>query len=442
MKSLPMVACGSGALFAISILSLQCPTAFGQGTAFAYQGHLTDGSAAASGPYDLRFGLWDSVASGTQAGPTITNSPTDVSNGQFVVVLDFGAAALPGSDRWLEISVRAYGGSGWTTLAPRQKVTPVPYAIQAANSASAGALSGLILPSNIATSTITSAMLQLGAVTTARLADGSVTSAKLAPLTNVVLATSAGLLQFTNGTTSLTTGGTTPMMIVNFLTDTNDVAMYFGSAASPSGSIFLNRGHGSSFPGSSGNPHNLEWQIASPGNIAVGAGYTYGNAGHVQHGIGPSSPGPGGHWEFMQTQGPIGFTNGHSGAFAWRCQNAAGLDVYPGIISQSTSTNGPVGDWEMDIFPDLNVTQRLAGDSWDESAVRTNNCYRLLWGNQGTSLACPGSVSGASFVVTGTTNQISFGGTNTPPTVTSAPARWISVQVGGDGTSYRLPLYR
>ncbi len=41
----------------------------------------------------------------------------------------------------------------------------------------------------------------------------------------------------------------------------------------------------------------------------------------------------------------------------------------------------------------------------------------------------------------GTTNQITFGGTNTAPVSAVAPAKWISVQVSGLPGAYRLPLY-
>ncbi|HXA45194.1 MAG TPA: hypothetical protein VNZ25_06790, partial [Candidatus Angelobacter sp.] len=64
--------------------------ASGQGTAFAYQGRLSDGGAPATGYYDLEFSLYDAVTNGNQVGPSLTNSDTLVSNGCFAVVLDFG----------------------------------------------------------------------------------------------------------------------------------------------------------------------------------------------------------------------------------------------------------------------------------------------------------------------------------------------------------------
>ena len=81
-----------------------------QGTAFTYQGRLSDGVSPAQGIYDLRFAIYDSSGGGVQQGPTLTNSPTGVTNGLFTATLDFGAGIFPGADRWLEIGVRTNGG--------------------------------------------------------------------------------------------------------------------------------------------------------------------------------------------------------------------------------------------------------------------------------------------------------------------------------------------
>ena len=70
-----------------------------------------------------------------------------MSSGQFTVALDFGAN-FPGADRWLEIGVRTNGNGAFTTLTPRQKITPTPYAITAGNLN--GTLPGNQLPSNVA----------------------------------------------------------------------------------------------------------------------------------------------------------------------------------------------------------------------------------------------------------------------------------------------------
>jgi len=119
-------------------------SAFAQGTAFTYQGRLTDGASAANGSYDLRFTLFDSTnLPGTIVAGPVTNSATAVSNGLFTVTLNLGDPNIfTGADRWLEIEVRTNGVGGYVKLNPRQKITPTPYAITAGNLVSGGLLSG------------------------------------------------------------------------------------------------------------------------------------------------------------------------------------------------------------------------------------------------------------------------------------------------------------
>ena len=58
------------------------------GTAFTYQGRLTDSGSAANGSYDLKFTLYDNPTSGTGVvGGPLTNSAVAVSNGLFTVTL-------------------------------------------------------------------------------------------------------------------------------------------------------------------------------------------------------------------------------------------------------------------------------------------------------------------------------------------------------------------
>jgi hypothetical protein len=52
-----------------------------------------------------------------------------------------------------------------------------------------------------------------------------------------------------------------------------------------------------------------------------------------------------------------------------------------------------------------------------------------------------GAHFGKNISIAGTTNQVIFGGTNTAPSSPGAPTKWISVQVTGEATVYRLPLY-
>ncbi|MEJ2210549.1 MAG: right-handed parallel beta-helix repeat-containing protein [Anaerolineae bacterium] len=102
------------------------------GTAFTYQGRLSDGGSPASGTYDLEFKLYDSANGDNQVGSTITVDDQTVSNGLFTVELDFGGA-FDGTALWLEIGVRGGSESGaYTTLVPRQTLSATPYARYAA----------------------------------------------------------------------------------------------------------------------------------------------------------------------------------------------------------------------------------------------------------------------------------------------------------------------
>jgi hypothetical protein len=104
------------------------------GTAFTYQGSLTNGGAQAEGPFDFQFRLYDAPAGGTQVGSTVVANDVPVSQGLFTYKLDFGAAAFGGGARWLDIGVRP-GASGdpYTILTPRQELTPAPSALSLPN---------------------------------------------------------------------------------------------------------------------------------------------------------------------------------------------------------------------------------------------------------------------------------------------------------------------
>jgi len=100
-----------------------------QGTAFRYQGQLLVGGNAAQGNFDLRFTLSDAATNGNVIGAVNTLSNELVNNGLFSVELDFGQV-FTGSNYWLSIGVRPGGAtSAFTSLAPSQQITPVPYAI-------------------------------------------------------------------------------------------------------------------------------------------------------------------------------------------------------------------------------------------------------------------------------------------------------------------------
>ena len=122
------------ALAALSMISTQLSTARAQSSAFTYQGRLAADGAPYSGPAEMQFTLFVTPTNGVVAGGPVNNS-VNVTNGLFTVLLDFGALAFPGGDRWLEIAVRTNGGA-FAILAPRQQITTTPYSITATRAAS------------------------------------------------------------------------------------------------------------------------------------------------------------------------------------------------------------------------------------------------------------------------------------------------------------------
>ena len=99
------------------------------GTAFTYQGYLTDTGGPVNATCDFTFGLYSAANDGTLLG-TETADDLDVKEGLFTVQLNFGPGAFDGEARWLEITVDC--GAGPAVLGPRQELTPTPYALYAA----------------------------------------------------------------------------------------------------------------------------------------------------------------------------------------------------------------------------------------------------------------------------------------------------------------------
>ena len=130
-----------GELFiAVLVLLSMTSAAYGQGTAFTYQGRLTDGGNPANGNFDMQFKLFDTatVGTGTQQGLTITSPIVQVTDAVFNVQLDFGGGVFDGSARFLEIGIRPAGSANpYTVLAPRQPMTSTPYTIRSISAAAA-----------------------------------------------------------------------------------------------------------------------------------------------------------------------------------------------------------------------------------------------------------------------------------------------------------------
>ena len=134
------------ALFLFLTLIFQPSTVLAQGTAFTYQGQLQNNGSPASGNYNLTFPLFNTNITGVAIAGPVTNNAVIVTNGLFTVLIDFGSGVFTGASNWLEIGVETNGVSSFTTLAPRQQLTPTPYAIYAE---SASNLSGTLSASQL-----------------------------------------------------------------------------------------------------------------------------------------------------------------------------------------------------------------------------------------------------------------------------------------------------
>ena len=99
--------------------------------AFTYQGRLDTSSGPANGLYDFRCQLYSAQEFGALVSTTFTNAAVPVTNGLFVINLDFGTDVFNGAERWLSIDVRTNNELNFSHLSPRQRLAPTPYAVYA-----------------------------------------------------------------------------------------------------------------------------------------------------------------------------------------------------------------------------------------------------------------------------------------------------------------------
>jgi hypothetical protein len=135
-----------------------------QGTAFTYQGRLNNGTNPASGSYDFTFAVFNAATSGTQSGVTLTNTATAVSNGLFIVTLDFGGGIFTGTNYWLAVGVRTNGNGTFTALTPLQPITQTPYAVYSPNAGTSVSATTAAAANSVASSSVTAAGIASGQV--------------------------------------------------------------------------------------------------------------------------------------------------------------------------------------------------------------------------------------------------------------------------------------
>ncbi len=100
------------------------------GTAFTYQGQLKKTGVPVNGTADFRFTLWDAESDGSDINDAIEVGGVSITKGLFAVELDFETDIYSYDTLWLEVKARHPAGSGdFTTLTPRQRLTPVPFAL-------------------------------------------------------------------------------------------------------------------------------------------------------------------------------------------------------------------------------------------------------------------------------------------------------------------------
>ncbi len=112
---------------AVSQVSVGAPV----GKSFTYQGQLKSDGVPVTGTVNAVFSLWNhptDTSLGAKVGGDQVIAALPVSNGFFSVVLnaanEFGALALDGNERWLQITIDS------SPLSARQPILAAPYAVQ------------------------------------------------------------------------------------------------------------------------------------------------------------------------------------------------------------------------------------------------------------------------------------------------------------------------
>ena len=107
-----------------------------------YQGRLNSGTNLANGSFDMSFALYVTNVTGTPIAGPMTNTAVPVTNGLFTTLVNF-PNGFSGGSNWLQVAVSTNGANSFSTLLPRQQLTPVPYAVMASG------VPGLVIQPNM-----------------------------------------------------------------------------------------------------------------------------------------------------------------------------------------------------------------------------------------------------------------------------------------------------
>lgn len=104
-----------------------------------YQGVLKENAMPVTTPVDLRLAVWDHETSPQVLDRLVQvtrNNITPGPGGEITTTIDVSGGTFNSDQRWLEVEVSSPAGSGvWTTLTPRQRITPAPVSLYALSSA-------------------------------------------------------------------------------------------------------------------------------------------------------------------------------------------------------------------------------------------------------------------------------------------------------------------
>jgi len=207
------------ALLLLIVLVVPTSPVLAQGTGFTYQGRLNSPIGPANGSYDLQFTLYPTNTTGTAVAGPLTNTAVAVSNGLFTTTIDFGATVFNGTSNWLEIAVQTNGGSGFSTLTPRQRIRPTPNALYAANYS--GSITAAQLPASVITNGASGVTLTNAFLT------NSVFAGSGAGLTNLNASTiTSGILPLTQLPAAVVTNNESNPLVLNNGLRMNNFSMY------------------------------------------------------------------------------------------------------------------------------------------------------------------------------------------------------------------------